>query len=137
MTSGEGSTLIFESGTISATHGPNTANIVFHVQTKSKVIINGGTFIRENCPDAGDLIYALTGGTIEINGGFFRNDGYPRYLLNTSSSGTQMIVRGGTFVDHHPGKSNDAHAIHVPEGYQVVSEKQANGETFYTVVPVS
>ena len=68
---------------------------------------------------------------------FFRNDGYPRYLLNTSGSGTQMIVRGGTFVDHHPGKSNDANAIHVPEGYQVVSEKQENGETFYTVVPVS
>ena len=131
----EGSVLTIDNCYVDASHGDYTGNTAVQCQSKAKVIINGGEFIRSGSPDAGDLIYCLSGGTIEINGGLFRNDGASGYLLNSSGS-SPMIIRGGTFVNHNPGVSNDPSYIKVADGYKTVSEVRADGDTYYIVVPV-
>ena len=130
----EGSELTIENGFIDASHGDYTVNIAVQCQSKGKVTINGGEFIRKDCPDAGDLIYCLTGGSIDINGGLFRNDGASDYLLN-AGGGSPITVRGGTFVNHRPGVDQDPGTIRVAEGYKTISEVRADGDTYYTVVP--
>ena len=109
-------------------------HILVQSQRNSKVIINGGEFIRKGCPDAGDLIYAISNSSMEINGGLFRNDGGAYYLLNTSAY-SPITIRGGTFVNHNPGVTQDAGIICVAEGYKTISEVRADGDTYYTVVP--
>lgn len=131
----EGSVLTIENGYVDASHGDNISNTAVQCQSKAKVIINDCTFIRSDCSDASELMYACTGGTIEINGGLFRNDGSAGYLMNISHPST-MTIRGGTFVNHNPGVTNDAGYIKVAEGYKTVSEVREDGDTYYTVVPV-
>ena len=130
----EGSKLTIENGYFDASHGDYTANIMVQCQSKGTAIINGGEFIRKDCPDAGDLIYSLTGGHIDINGGLFRNDGASGYVLN-AGGGSPITVRGGTFVNHRPGVDQDPGTIRVAEGYKTISEVREDGNTYYTVVP--
>jgi hypothetical protein len=80
------------------------------------------------------LIYSLTGGHIDINGGLFRNDGASGYVLN-AGGGSPITVRGGTFVNHRPGVDQDPGTIRVAEGYKTISEVREDGNTYYTVVP--
>lgn len=130
----EGSLLTIENGFVDGSHGDNLTNILVQSQSKARIIINGGEFIRGDCSEASDLIYACTGGTIEINGGLFRNDGASSHVLNISVPST-MTIRGGTFVNHNPGVTNDRGYITVPQGYETVSEVRDDGDTYYTVVP--
>ena len=46
-------------------------------------------------------------------------------------------VKGGTFKNYDPSNSQTENPEDnfVAEGYKVVSEKQENGDTLYTVVP--
>ena len=131
----EGSLLTIENGFVDGSHSENLTTILVQSQSKAKIIINGGEFIRSNCSDASDLVYACTDGTIEINGGLFRNDGAPTHVLNISVPST-MLIHGGTFVNHNPGVSNDPSYIKVADGYKTVSEVRADGDTYYIVVPV-
>lgn len=134
IVTGQGSQLTIEDGFFDGSHGGNIGYTAVQCQSYAKVIINGGEFIRKDCPDAGDMLYALTNGIIEINGGLFRNDGYPYYLLNISNTG-RMLIRGGTFVRHNPGVTNDRGSITLAPGYKTISEVRDDGDTYYTVVP--
>lgn len=135
VVSREGSVLTIENGYFDGVPSHESHSVV-HAQSKSKVIINGGTFIRSGTSTAGDMIYALTGACIDINGGFFRNDGNYGHTLNVRDwNNSYFNILGGTFVNHYPG-SNDPSFIKVPEGYTVTSEEQEDGKTWYTVVPV-
>ena len=85
-------------------------------------------------------------GTLTINGGTFACEpfgdpyGY-NFLLNCIDSayknGTaKIIVKGGTFVNFNPAdcSAEGAHTNFVAPDYKVVSETQANGGVWYTVV---
>ena len=100
------------------------------------MVINGGSFVNGNATTDHELIYS-SGGVIDIYGGFFHNtDG--NYTLNVEdrNRATGFInVYGGTYVNFDPSTGGqDPNNIKVAEGYKVVSETQANGDVWYTVV---
>lgn len=115
-----------------------------YVQNSGKVIINDGKFITSD-PDAA-IAYCING-FIEINGGFFQNTANANKALldmgnNKNYINNQKItLRGGTFVNWNPMDSafarpwSDIPALIVlADGYEMVSETQANGDVWYTVV---
>ena len=100
------------------------------------IVINGGSFVNGNATTDHELIYS-SGGVIDIYGGFFHNtDG--NYTLNVEdrNRATGFInVYGGTYVNFDPSTGGqDPNNIKVADGYKVVSETQANGDVWYTVV---
>ncbi len=104
----------------------------------AKVTINGGSFISSNSASDEELIYS-SGGIIDIFGGFFHNEEWENRPVNVADAnrGTGFInIYGGTFVNFDPSTGgNDPDNIKVMDGYKVVSETQANGDVWYTVVP--
>ena len=110
-----------------------------------KVIIKDGTFTNKGAKggattDQYDLMYVKGDGVLEIDGGFFDCE-TPRWTLNINNAGKgSIIVRGGTFVNYNPAESytdekgKDIPSSFVAEGYTVISEKQSNGDIWYTVV---
>lgn len=120
----------------------------FFTQNSAKTIINGGTFLSS---DADTPIVYCINGFVEINGGFFQNTANPNQALlsmgnNVNYANNQKItISGGTFVNWNPMDSAFARPwtnpdvpalIVLADGYEVVSETQANGDVWYTVVPV-
>ncbi len=104
----------------------------------SHIVINGGSYVNGNATTSHELIYS-SGGVIDIYGGFFHNtDG--NYTLNVEdrNRATGFInVYGGTYVNFDPSTGGqDPNNIKVADGYMVTSETQANGDVWYTVVPV-
>lgn len=139
LVSGEGSVLTLEDCCIDLSYCADQGVIskVVQVQKDGKTIINGGEYLRsgENITRGADMLYVISGGTIEFNGGIFQNAGHNRNLLNSHDGRRgKMIIRGGTFINHNPGVSNDGVCIKVAEGYEVVTQVIA-GDTYYTVVP--
>ena len=123
-------------------------------QNNSSMVINGGTFTTN--VDNATLFMATSNATIEINGGFFENtaDKTPDLLEVGRNSGSvnRIIIKGGTFVNYDPlademtytgewpSNGYDAFGgpwIIIDPGYTVVSETQANGDVWYSVVPVN
>ncbi len=114
------------------------------VQDGATVTIKDGTF-------NGNIhaVYVHTGTAI-IEGGFYSvQQKFPEaskaneFVLNCRDAnyknGTaKIIVTGGTFVNFNPADccAEGAYTSFVAEGYTVVSETQADGDTWYTVVPV-
>ena len=97
--------------------------------------INGGTYHGYG------TVAETNGQTITINGGNFSvtpfTSGGSNYLLNkVDSSNAEIIVKGGTFVNYDPSSSASENPVanFVADGYEVVSAKQSNGDTWYTVV---
>ena len=151
----EGAQIIIDGGTYNMSVTGTLNNIKHHsvAQNDSKIVINGGTFtssVADAC-----LFFATSNGRIEINGGFFENTATktPDLLsMGTSNSSTnRIIITGGTFVNWNPledrmcytGQWPEAgeadfrgHWILIPGGYTVISETQANGDVWYSVVPV-
>jgi len=103
----------------------------------SKVTINGGSFISTDSNGDEELIYS-SGGVIDIYGGFFHNEEWeerPVNVADANRSTGRINIYGGTFVNFDPSTGgNDPGQIKVAEGYKVVSETQANGDVWYTVV---
>jgi len=103
----------------------------------SHITINGGSFISSGATNE-DMIYS-SGGVIDIYGGFFHNTGWENRPVNVKNTarGTGFInIYGGTFVNADPSTGfDDPNNIKVMDGYKVVSETQANGDVWYTVVP--
>lgn len=107
-----------------------------------KVVVNGGNFYGAM------TAIQVQKGTLEINGGFFdmaptckaQVPQYAKYVVNAIDAayknGTaKVIIKGGTFVNLDPSANPEGEGTsYVAEGYKVVSEKQANGDTWYTVV---
>ena len=136
--------------------GTGTLNSIKHhslAQNNTKIVVNGGTFISE-VEDA-VIFFATSNATVEINGGFFENvaDETPdMFSMGTNKSNTnRVILCGGTFVNYNPledrmcytgewpANGMDAFSgpwMIIPDGYTVVSEAQANGDVWYSVVPV-
>ena len=111
--------------------------------------VNGGHVVIEN----GTFYGAMTAiqvqkGTLEIKGGFFDMaptckaavPQYAKFVVNCIDSawksGTASIsITGGTFVNFDPSANPEGKGTsYVADGYKVVSETQANGEVWYTVV---
>lgn len=106
------------------------------------VTIKDGTYIGQT--SALQVCYA----DVVIEGGFYQctavdEEGKPTatFLLNQLDKNREIssiTVKGGTFVNFNPmdnaaeGKGTNF----VAEGYTVESETQANGDVWYTVVPV-
>jgi len=120
-----------------------------YVQNSATLVINGGEFISN---DANTPIAYCINGFIEINGGFFQNTANPSQALlsmgnNLSYINNQKItLSGGTFVNWNPMDSafarpwtnpNVPALIVLADGYQMTSETQANGDIWYTIVPVA
>ena len=112
-----------------------------NVMSGAKLTINSGYYY------GGGTAVQVQKGELVINGGFFAVEPYssPTYgynfLLNCIDSaykdGTAKItVKGGTFVNFNPAdcKAEGAGTNFVAEGYTVISEAQANGDVWYTVV---
>ncbi len=100
------------------------------------IVINGGSFVNGNCKTDHELIYS-SGGIIDIYGGFFHNtDGNYTLNIEDRNRATGFInVYGGTYVNFDPSTGGqDPNNIKVADGYKVVSETQANGDVWYTVV---
>jgi hypothetical protein len=119
----------------------NGGPYVAHVAGEGIVVtVNGGTY------HGGGTVFNVQMGTLIVNGGFFQvtpdvdtND--YRYTLNcidaNYKNGTaKIIVKGGTFVNFDPSNNlaEGAGTNFVADGYHVVSETQANGDIWYTVV---
>ncbi len=119
----------------------NGGPYVAHVDGEGIVVtVNGGTY------HGGGTVFNVQKGTLIVNGGFFQvtpdidtND--YRYVLNcidaNYKNGTaNIIVKGGTFVNFDPSNNlaEGAGTNFVADGYHVVSETQANGDIWYTVV---
>ncbi len=102
----------------------------------AKVTINGGKFTSSGSDDE-ELIYS-SGGIIDIYGGFFHNteqDNRPVNVANANRGTGFINIYGGTFVNFDPSTGgDDPNNIRVMDGYKVVSETQANGDVWYTVV---
>lgn len=120
----------------------NGGPYVAHVAGEGIVVtVNGGTY------HGGGTVFNVEKGTLIVNGGFFQvtpdvdtND--YRYTLNcidaNYENGTaKIIVKGGTFVNFDPSNNlaEGERTNFVADGYKVVSETQANGDVWYTVVP--
>jgi len=119
----------------------------FYAQNSATIAINGGTFISA---DANTPIVYCINGFVEINGGFFQNTANSSAALLSMGNNLNYInnqkitLRGGTFVNWNP--MNSAFAMDWPQcpalivladGYEMVSETQANGDVWYMVVPVT
>lgn len=115
---------------------------VAHVNGEGIVVtVNGGDYY------GGGTVFNVQKGTLIVNGGFFQvtpdiNTNDYRYVLNcidaNYKNGTaNIIVKGGTFVNFDPSNNlaEGANTNFVADGYKVISETQANGDVWYTVVP--
>ena len=135
-----GTSLVIKDGNFEA-----KANDCFtvDVQDGACVTIENGTFVGNV-----HAVYVFKG-TAYIKGGFYSiQQKYPDaskadefvlncYDANRAAGTAKIIVTGGTFVNFNPAdcQAEGAHTNFVADGYKVVSEKQANGDTWYTVVP--
>ena len=111
-----------------------------NVRNGAKLTINSGYYYGNG------TAVQVQKGELVINGGFFAVQAFGEpygyeYLLNCIDSaykdGTAKItVKGGTFVNFNPAdcKAEGAGTNFVAEGYTVISETQANGDVWYTVV---
>ena len=113
-----------------------------NVRNGATLTINGGSYY------GGGTAVQVQEGTLTITGGHFAVEpfsdaryGY-EFMLNcidaAYKNGTaKIIVKGGTFVNFNPAncKAEGAGTNFVADGYKVVSAAQANGDTWYTVVP--
>ena len=89
---------------------------------KGTAVINGGFF---------DIQQKLTGSTPEAQ--------YKTLLncqdANYNAGRAKIIVKGGTFVNFDPSNNPEGEGTSfVADGYKVVSNEQANGDIWYTVV---
>ena len=114
---------------------------VAHVNGENIVVtVNGGFY------HGGGTTFNVQKGTLIVNDGFFQvtpdidtND--YRYTLNcidaNYKNGTaNIIVKGGTFVNFDPSNNlaEGENTNFVAPGYKVISERQTNGDVYYTVV---
>ena len=113
------------------------------VQDGACVTIENGKFVGNV-----HAVYVFEG-TAYIKGGFYsiqqkysdasKADEFVLncYDANRAAGTANIIVTGGTFVNFNPAdcQAEGAHTNFVADGYKVVSEKQANGDIWYTVVP--
>lgn len=126
--------------------GQTSAKYHIYAQNSGTVVINDGTFIFTD--ESAAIAYCING-FIEINGGFFQNTANPNAaLLNMGNNlnyinNQKITLRGGTFVNWNPMDSAFARPwtnpdvpalIVLGDGYQIVSETQANGDIWYSVV---
>ena len=106
--------------------------------------INGG-FFEAVLPEAGES--NLSGMPSDwLANGRTEAEWLSRYLLNCldglyNEGNAQFIVTGGTFVNYDPSRvysepNSNGTLSWVADGYTVISEKQSNGDVWYTVVPV-
>ena len=112
------------------------------VQDGAEVTIKNGTFIGNI-----HAVYVFEG-TATIEGGFYsvqqkynvagKENGFVLncYDANRKAGIAEIIVTGGTFVNFNPADcwAEGAHTNFVADGYSVISEEQANGDVWYTVV---
>ena len=135
---GKDADVTITAGTFDGGSGGN--NICVAVANGATVTIKGGTFtVGGDANGYGNSVIYSQGGNIVIEGGFFQTNyhynGY-YYVLNQSNGNPGTItVKGGTFVNYDPSKGDDnLGGNFVASGYKVVSEKQSNGDVWYTVV---
>ena len=146
--------IIIDGGTYNATVTSTLNGMKFtsFAQNNSKIVINGGKFTTN--VDNAALFFATSNARIEINGGFFENtvDKTPDLLsmgINKSNT-NRIVITGGTFVNYNPLEDRMCYTGEWPENgeeafsgpwmlipgdYKVVSETQANGDVWYSVVP--
>ena len=129
--------------------GETTESTHFYSQNNSLLAINDGIFISN---DANSVILYCINGYIEVNGGFFQNTANPNQALiscgnNIKYANNQRVtLSGGTFVNWNPMSSAFARPwtnpdvpamIVLADGYEIISETQANGDVWYIVVPIA
>ena len=111
-------------------------------------LINGATLtINGGYYYGGGTAVQVQKGTLIINGGTFACEPYSnpvygyKFLINCvdaayKDGSAKIIITGGTFINFDPSDSasENPHGNFVADGYKVVSEEQANGDIWYTVV---
>ena len=98
-----------------------------------KVIINDGTYTvggDTNTPGnhQNDVIYTKNGGTVDIYGGLFLNDGTVWTLNENDSNRKTITVYGGTFQGWNPAEnvSEGKNTNFVAEGYCAAADGEGN-----------
>ena len=135
---GSGTNVTIENGFFDGGSGGN--NVCIYVRNGATVTIKDGTFtVGADANGIGNSVIESQGGDIIIEGGFFKTDyqySGKYYVLNQLNSNPGTItVKGGTFVNQDPSQGDDhLGGNFVAPGYRVVSETQANGDIWYTVV---
>lgn len=150
---GDGAEIIVDGGTYNTTK-TGTLNNIKHTslaQNNAKIVINGGTYTTDVADAV--LFFATSNAVIEVNGGFFENTANKTpdlFSMGTNKYNTNRIIfKGGTFVNWNPLGDRMCYTGEWPasyeqfsgpwmlvwDGYKVVSETQANGDVWYTVVP--
>ena len=144
--------IVIDGGTYNTTVTSTLNDMAFtsFAQNNSKIVINDGTFTTN--VDNAALFFATSNAVIEVNGGFFENtaDKTPDlFSMGTNKGNTNRIIfKGGTFVNWNPLEDRMCYTGEWPanyeqlsgpwmlvwDGYKVVSETQANGDVWYTVV---
>lgn len=127
--------------------GETTKAAHFYSQNSGTIVINDGTFVSTDSDTP--IVYCING-FIEINGGFFQNTANPDAALISMGNNLNYVnnqkvtLSGGTFVNWNP-VVDSAFAYDWPQcpalivladGYQMVSETQANGDVWYIVAPI-
>ncbi len=111
-----------------------------NVRKGATVTITGGYYY------GGGTAVQVQEGTLIINGGTFACEpfgdpyGY-NFLINCldgayKNDTAKVVIQGGTFINFDPSNNSaeGAGTNFVADGYKVVSETQANGDVWYTVV---
>ena len=120
--------------------GKGGNNICVAAANGAEVIIKDGTFtVGGDATGLGNSVIYSVGGNITIEGGFFYTEHSYRgkyYVLNQQNTNPGTItVKGGTFVNYNPANGDDyLGGNFVADGYTVISETNANGDVWYTVV---
>ena len=137
-------------GTVNSASQGNDYSMALWVKGNGVATINGGTFTNVGAksveddgitPNNNELIYTNGGGKVTINGGRFigntENETYgTRYTLNKrDNESSEIIVKGGEFVEYDPSNSASENPIgnFVANGYIVNDSINDKNETIYTV----
>ena len=103
---------------------------------EGNVEVNGGVGQFVWCTGAnGETEVNIYGGNWVQDSSDFTYDDDDYYCEGIYANREGVInVYGGTFVNFDPSVSHDSDGSYVADGYKVVSESQANGDIWYTVV---
>ena len=131
-----GGNVQFNGTTGGVTTAANAELYAVCVRNGASLEIYGGRYV------GGTTAINVVQGTVAIYGGFFESQTESQtYVINCidanyRNGSAKVVIYGGTFVNFNP--SNNAAegqgTNYVAEGYTVISETQANGDIWYTVV---
>ncbi len=138
-----GSSMIDNWGTLTITSGTYTGGLnVVKSEENSTLVINGGEFTLDYCPDSGYTAVILVYGDTTINGGKFIQNATKKWanpqvvMTGVGEKAKAPITRvtGGTFTNNSGKRASDIFHAYTPATYD---NFEVSGGTFNKSVPDS